>query len=501
VTGIVSPPGVPEAPSGAPELNGRRAEKVEPERSFLRTDLGNGERLIARHGRDLRYLSAWKKWLVWDGRRWAIDETKEVERRAKETIRSIWKEVFAHRDAGRTQEAQDLTKHVMSSEQDGRIRAMLARAQAEPGVAITPAQLDTDPWRLTVANGVIDLHTGELLPHDRAALATKYVPVTYDPAAECPRWHAFLHRIMAGSEELIRFLQLAVGYSLTGDTSEQALFFLYGFGRNGKSTFLEVLRQIAGEYASQADFATFLEKKGDGPRNDVARLFGARVVTSSEVGEGKRFNESLVKSLTGSDTVAARMLYAEAFEFKPTFKLWLSANHRPVIRGTDDGIWRRMRLVPFSVQIPEAERDKTLAEALTAELPGVLAWAVQGCLLWLERGLDTPDPVREATETYRRDSDTLGAFLEEWTEPGPDYSERAADLYEAYRRWARDAGEHELSQKSFGNQLTERAFRAEKQGSGSNRVVHRLGLRLTKSLSAMGPAPTRRGDDTPDWFA
>jgi putative DNA primase/helicase len=287
---------------------------------------------------------------------------------------------------------------------------MLARAQAERGVAITHNALEVDPWRLTVMNGTLDLRTGEMGEHRREDLYTRFVPVEYDPVAECREWLVFLNRVLNGNEELIAFLQRAMGYSLTGSTGEQCLFFLHGSGANGKSTFLEILRALLGDYAVQADFATFLENRNDGPRNDIARLFGARVVTSSEVGEGKKVNESLVKSLTGTDRVAARFLYAEAFEFLPTFKLWLAANHKPVIRGTDTAIWRRIRLVPFTVEIPEGERDPELPNRLRAELPGILAWAVQGCLLWLESGLGVPDQVRAATDAYRRESDILGAF-------------------------------------------------------------------------------------------
>jgi putative DNA primase/helicase len=277
---------------------------------------------------------------------------------------------------------------------------------------------------------------------------TKVAPAPYDADAKCPTWLAFLARIMNGNQPLIDFLQRAVGYSLTGTTGERCLLFLYGIGANGKSTFLEVLRALLAEYAQQADFTTFLERKGDsGPRNDIARLFGARVVTSSEVGEGKRLNESLVKTLTGNDTVTARFLHAEFFEFSPQFKLWLAANHRPVIRGTDNAIWTRVRLVPFLVSIPEGERDLGLKDKLVAELPGILAWAVQGCLLWHEYGLGMPAAVQEATESYRRESDTLGAFLEDCTVAEADAATKATELYQAYKQWAEEAGEYQLTRR------------------------------------------------------
>lgn len=443
---------------------------------FLRTDLGNAERFIARHGENVRYVPAWKQWLIWDGRRWQPDDTLEVMRLAKSTVRAMWAE--AKELAG--DERKDLVRWTMQSEGDARLRAMVARGAAESGIALRPAALDADPMRLTVLNGVLDLRTATLAPHDRTQLTTKLVPVLFDPEARCDRWEAFLARVMGGNHRLISFLQRAVGYSLTASTAEQCLFFLYGFGANGKTTFLEILRTIAGEYATQADFTTFLERKGDGPRNDVARLFGARTVTSSEVAEGRRLNESLVKSLTGSDTVAARFLYSETFEFRPAFKLWIAANHRPVIRGVDTGIWRRIRLVPFTVQIPEAEQDKELGAKLREELPGILAWAVAGCVLWQRDGLGAPAEVQQATDAYRRDSDTLGAFLEDCCELDTTAAVRASELYAVYTEWAAEGGEYQLSQTMFGRQLEERGCTAEKRGRGSERTKWRLGIRLLR---------------------
>lgn len=444
----------------------------------LRTDLGNAERFVARHGRDLRYVAEWKRWLVWDGKRWATDESLEVQRRAQETIRSMWAAVadLPARDQ------EDWAKHILRSETAGRLAALLECARANESMVVRPEQLDADPWLITCENGVLDLRTGQLGPHDRALLMTKLVPASFDPEARCDRWERFLHRIMNGNAALIDFLRRAVGYSLTGQPSERWLFFLYGMGANGKSTFLEVLRALLAGYAQQADFTSFLETpRGDGPRNDIARLFGARVVTSSEVGEGKRLNESLVKTLTGTDTVTARFLHAEFFEFKPQFKLWLAANHRPVVRGTDPAIWDRVRLVPFTVSIPPTERDPGLLAELLRELPGILAWAVAGCLEWLEKGLGTPPEVEAATEQYRRDSDTLGTFLEECCDVAPgnaEFAVPATSLYNAYRRWAEQGGEYQLSQTAFGRRLEERGITAEKRGVGAARLKWRIGVRL-----------------------
>jgi len=464
-------------------------------RHFPHTDLGNAERFVAAHGHALRYLAAGNKWLCWDGSRWAFDATLEVQRRAKRVIRDLRADVAALQEGGHRDDAKDLAKHAARSESAASMRALLECARAEAGIAITPAALDVDPWKLSVANGTLDLHTGTLRPHCPADLITKLVPVAFDPAARCDRWESFVLQVMEGNEQLVNFLQRAVGYSLTGSTEEQCVFFLYGSGANGKSTFLEILRALLNDYASQADFTTFLERQSDGPRNDVARLFGARLVTSAEVGEGKRLNESLVKSLTGSDTVTARFLHQEHFEYRPSFKLWLAANHRPVIRGTDQAIWRRFRLVPFNLQLEPAQRDPHLAETLRDELPGILAWAVAGCLLWQRDGLNPPAEVVVATDAYRRESDTLGAFLEEYCELGAEFVQPASELYRAYKQWTEVAGEFQLSQTAFGRRLEERGITAEKRGTGAARTKWRLGVRLTATFDRAAHGPPREAYD------
>jgi putative DNA primase/helicase len=439
------------------------------------TDLGNAERLASRHGKDLRYVTAWKSWLVWDGRRWQRDDLLEVERRAKDTVRSILTEEYP---VAPNEDKAFIGKHALASEASGRVRAMIECAKAEGAIPVRYQAFDAHPFLYTCRTGTLDLSTGRLRSHRRDDLITKLADVDWDGEATCPLWLQFLSRVFGDDAALIAYIQRAVGYSLTGDTREQCLHLLYGSGSNGKSTFLEVLQALMGDYGLQADFATFVEKKGDGPRNDVARLAGARMVRSSEIGEGKRLNESLVKSLTGQDTIAARYLYSEAFEFRPTFKLWLAANHKPVIRGTDHAIWRRVRLIPFTVTISEAEKDETLKDRLLTELPGIFRWAVDGCLQWLESGLQPPDVVMAATQAYKSESDILGAFLDECCELGQGLEVSAGELYAAYKRWAKDNGEFELSQTAFGRRIEERGFDVRKNG-----IKYRRGLRLLPNVS------------------
>ncbi len=269
---------------------------------------------------------------------------------------------------------------------------------------------------------------------------------------------------MLPGEELRRFVQRATGYSATGDTSEQCMFINHGGGNNGKSTFQEALGAALGDYAMRTPTETLMVRRSGGIPNDVARLKGARFVTASETEEGRRLAESLVKDLTGQDTISARFMRAEWFDFKPTHKLWLATNHRPEIRGTDNAIWRRIRLVPWSVVVPPAERDRKLPEKLRAELPGILAWVVRGCLEWRREGLGESEEVRNATAEYQAEQDVLATFIEERCVVTPNASAAATPLYHAYQAWCEDAGERVETQKRFGRRLAERGFEREKAG-------------------------------------
>jgi putative DNA primase/helicase len=413
-----------------------------------------------------------RRWLVWNEGRWVADDICDIQRRAKDTARLIYEEAAAAKDSD---ERKKLAKWAARSESEGRIRAMISLARSEPGIVVRPSQLDADPWLLNCANGTVDLRTGELRPHRPGDLCTKQVSVEYDPGASCPTWNEFLAEIMNYNLRLVSFLQLAVGYSLTGDTSEQILFLLYGTGANGKTTFLENIKAVLGGYATQADFTTFLARKYDSVRNDVARLAGARFVSAIEADTDRRLSEVLIKSITGGDTIAARFLYAEFFEFHPQFKLFLAANHKPIIRGTDIAVWRRIRLIPFAVTIPPERQDRKLPEKLRAELRGVLAWAVRGCLAWQEHGLGAPEEVEAATACYREEMDVLGGFLSECCAQGQERRTKASELYQAYIQWCVANGEHPVKQRTFGMKLTERGFQRFRGAQGA-RMWKGIGL-------------------------
>jgi putative DNA primase/helicase len=441
------------------------------------SDLGNGERFARDHGENVRFIPHLGKWSGWMGTHWRIDETFQIERFAHQTVRAIYGELA---DVADKDERTALFKHAKASEADSKIRAMLNRAKALPGVAITPDALDTDPMLLNCLNGTVDLWTGDLLPHRREDMITRLCPVIYDPAARAPTWERFLRRVLNDSDDLIAFFKRAVGYTLTGDTRERALFITYGSGRNGKTTALEVIADMLGDYALRTPTDTLLAVRHDdqrGPRNDLARLKDARFVHAEEVEEGRRLAEGMVKDLTGNGTISARFLWGEFFEFKPKFKAWLGTNHRPEIRGAEPAIWDRIRLIPFVVRIPDDEVDRQLPDKLRAELSGILTWAVEGCLEWQANGLGMPEEVRAAGDQYRSDMDVLARFLADCCVIAPAAKVAASALHNAYEEWCRANGEEAMKPKWLGPRLIEHGFRRAK-GFGPTKAWgwHGVGL-------------------------
>src|SRR5829696_1980661 len=418
---------------------------------YLCTDTGNAERLADRHGANLRYRHPWGKWLIYDGTRWRVDDRGAAVRLAKDTARSIFEEA---KEAATDEAAKRLGKWASSSLSEGKLKSMIALAQSEPGVPVLPEDLDAATDLLNVLNGTIDLRTGELREHRREDLLTKIAPVEYDPGAAAPVWAATLERTLP-SEAVRQFFKKLCGYALTGDVSEQLLAVLYGTGANGKSTVLNALLAVLGGYGMQAAPDLLVAKKGTHP-TELADLFGMRFVASIEVEDGSRLAESLVKQLTGGDRIKARRMRQDFWEFEPTHKVFMACNHKPQVRGTDNAIWRRIRLVPFTETIPPAEQDKNLPDKLREERAGILAWAVEGCREWRREGLQAPDEVRQATGAYRAEMDVLGAFLRECCELGPEKNVAAKDLYAVYHQWCLEGGERPESKRKFGSRLTDR---------------------------------------------
>lgn len=429
-------------------------QAADPKRLVL-TEIGNAERFAAQFRGEVRYCHQLSSWLVWDQTRLAPDQDAQVERYAKATIRQLYRDALTLED----KEAKEAAlKFALRSETDHGIRALLSRAAAEDGIPILANDLDADPWLLNVANGTIDLRRGELRSHSHSDCISKLAPVAFDPEATCPRWTQFLGEVFESHPDAITFLQRAVGYSLTGDIREGCLFLLHGTGRNGKGTLLKTLQTMLGDYASTADFSTFIATRDDrGPRDDVANMRGRRFVVSQEVREGAPLAEALIKWLTGGDLVRARNLYERSVEWQPVHHLWLAVNRKPIIRGTDQGIWSRIRLIPFAVSF-EGREDRTLKANLLSEQAGILAWAVQGCLAWQRDGLGTSKSVQTATAEYRIESDQLARFIEECCVTLQTAQSPARKLYECYRHWAGKGGEETISETSFGLNLIERGF-------------------------------------------
>jgi len=436
------------------------------------TEYGNAERLVRDHGQDVRYAHDMHKWFRWQGTRWQMDENGNVVRIAKKTVRAIYKEALTinlvnavdkkELEAMEKQKAA-INNHAKRSESDRAITAMINLAASEPMVAINADLLDRDENVINLLNGTLDLKTLDLRPHNRDDLITKIMPVELDINALCPMWDAFLARIM-NDQEMIAYLQRAVGYSLTASTREQNLFFMYGTGSNGKSTFVETLMTLMGDYAQKAPPSLISVKKSgyEGIPNDMARLRGARLVVCSELGEDQPLYESRVKDLTGGDKIVARYMRGDFFEFFPTHKLWIYGNHRPVIYGGDDGIWRRIHLIPFEVAIPDKEKDTELKEKLKAELPGILMWAISGYYQWLEKGLNPPAKVIDATAEYRSEMDTMGEFIEEECIVDTNAKVTTQGLYDQYKAWVETRKEYPVSKKKFTQRLRARGFIPEK---------------------------------------
>lgn len=470
------------APQGAALPPDEDAPKI------YRTDVGNAQRLVRAHGHNMRWCDPLRGWQVWDGARWAQDKMYAAMRYAKDTVRTMLREASDIADDG---ERKALAGHALKSENDARLNAMLAQARSEVGVAVLADAFDSNPWLFNVRNGTVDLHTGELRPHNRDDMVTKLAPVTHDATATCPTFLRFMSEIMGGRADLVTFMQRALGYTLAGDTSEHLLPIMYGSGSNGKSTLIELLLMLLGDYGHGIPSDALMVKKGDdGPKNEIAALRGVRLAAASESEEGRRFDEAFVKRLTGSDTMTVRFLYGEYFDMRPEFTVWLSTNHRPVIRNTDTGIWRRIRLIPFDVAFIDPPvndddreegvpyKDKGLPDKLRAELPGILNWLIEGCLDWHRVGLPAPQAVRDATDIYRADMDKRGAFLAEACIEGPELRVPFGDLYAAYRAWCAVNNEHEDSARAFGQYLDERGFHLYRTPSAR----FRLGL-------AFRPAP------------
>lgn len=423
------------------------------------TDLGNAKRLINKHGSILRYITNWGKWIVWNNNMWKVDLCSEVYRLVEDILNDLLV-------SSKISEKDNLKNHAFKSQGKSRIEAMIDLAKTQPNISISPQQLDKDPYLLNCLNSTINLKTGELLPHSKEHLITKTINVNYDSHAKCPNFEKFLLEIMGEDKEKVNYLQRVFGYSLTGDIREQILFFFYGTGANGKSTLLNTIKTLLSDYAKQAAPNLLVQKQNESHPTELADLCGARFVTCVEVEEGKRLAENLVKQMTGGDTIKARFMRQDFFEFTPTHKIFLAANHKPKIIGTDYAIWRRIHLVPFHVTIPEGKQDKMLQEKLTEEIPGILSWAVKGCLDWQRMGLHPPKEVIAAKEEYREEMDIIALFINDCCIMDSKATVSCTNIYKKYVDWCNESGEFVLSKINFGKKLEEKGFSVDRKSQG-----------------------------------
>jgi putative DNA primase/helicase len=420
------------------------------------TDSTNAARLLKEHKRDIRYFPAWKKWLVWNGKYWETDEGGAlIHEKGLATVRNIYDDLLKTNDYRERNEIENFAK---ISESIRRREAMVKTAQYIKELNTGADELDKNPWLLNVRNGTIDVLTGDFMEHRQEDMITKLANVIYNPTADCPLWKQFVREIMNYKGDLITFLQTAVGWALTGNIEEQTMFILYGSGANGKTTFLNTITYLLGDYALATPTESFMKKNGDQNTNDIARLRGTRFVTTTEAEQGRRLSEPLIKKITGNDQITARFLYGEYFNFTPTFKIFMATNHKPVIKGTDHGIWRRIMLIPFTTTIPKEKQDKSLEEKLKNEASGILNWLLEGTLRWRREGLAAPAVILNATDEYRGEMDVIGNFINERCIKKPDVTIRIRELYKAYSDWCDDNKEHAVSERFFTMRLKEMGF-------------------------------------------
>lgn len=443
------------AAAGDPKVR----EKMPPppaEAGPSQSDLAYARTLCAMFGDELRHVVPWKKWLFWDGTRWAVDDSGHAWRCAK-----------AVADATAAPGARPAKVESWNG-----MKAMLALAATEPGIAVSPDELDADPYLFNVSNGTLDLNTGKLRPHDRADLLTKVAGAAYDPAAKAPEFQSFMEEIQP-DPAMRQFLARLFGHAMLGTVVEHVLAILYGTGANGKSTLSEAVCKAFGDYARPVDPGLLVDR-GDAHPTGVASLFGLRLAMTHELDAGRRLAEATVKRLTGGDRIAARRMREDFWEFDPSHSIVMHTNHRPVVRGTDEGIWRRLRLVPFDVVIPEGERDVSLPDKLAAESDGILAWVFDGYQSWAEKGLCEPEAVTDATEEFRTDSDDLGRFIDERCVQHQMAHVQSSVLFNAWVEWCRQENVTPGSNKAFSTEVEKRGF--EKHKSNGVWVWDGLGL-------------------------
>jgi putative DNA primase/helicase len=431
--------------------------------NLRQSDYGNAQGLRILYGDEIRYCPEEKDWRVFDGVIWRMNQGHLAWQKTVESIHERMRRL-----AARDHQDKELKRFLQKAENSGSVRATLTMAANTPSLVRSATDYDHDPEMLGVQNGIIDLRTGEFRSSRYDDWLTMRAGCDFVVEAECPKWDRFLQQIFADSEELIKHVQKAVGYCLTGLTNEQVFFLCRGNGANGKSTLLEIVKAMLGDYAATAPLDTFDARRKSEQTNDLARLMGRRFVTIVESEQDRYLAEAKIKSASGEEKITCRYLHKEFFEYLPQFKIWMAMNHLPGVRGTDNGIWRRMRIIPFNKSFNEKEQNKYLRKELLEEMPGILNWAVKGLKMWREEGLGAPAVVAEATGEYRVESDLMGQWINECLDKtgDDDDSFRAGDGYKNYKKWMEEMGQKAKGVKEWGIEMRERGFERKEDNRG-----------------------------------
>ncbi len=465
-----------------PEAEEKRTKQIRTagvtgEDGYHFTDTGCAKRLLAMFGDQVRYNEEpYGKWLWWNGKHWQFDTTNRIYEYVDRMVTEIYHQAADTRKGDYRDALLNLARGLEGMK---RQNSLIAKTKTMQGIAVGPDDLDANPWLFAVRNGTVDLTDGEpeFREHRQEDYLTRAAPVDFDEAAKCPRWEKFLGEIFSQDAELIQFMQRAVGYSLTGDISEQCLFFAYGTGANGKTVFFNAIEMLLGEFFYRAPAEMILQQKNTQIPADVANLKGKRFVITSELEENRRLAEARVKSLTGGDPIEARKLYGDWFTFQPTHKLWMFGNHKPIIVGSDEGIWRRVKVIPFTVTIPEENRRpmRELLDEFREELAGILNWALEGYRRYREAGFNIPAVMKTAGNEYRNEMDILGQFILECAVVNKGIDSNGKEVWQAYRGWCEERGEHALAGTRFYQKLRERGFEV-RPGHANKTVIYGLGL-------------------------
>jgi len=494
---LPSPKPPPENGNGNPDNDGNIPQDYQL--GHITTDVGNAERFVLQYGEVVKYNSKRKMWLIWRGTHWDWDDNVRILSLAQKTARSIYSEAAIQEDP---RFRRVLSDWAQSSENNVHLKAMVE--QVKPRVVIELNELDQNGWLYNCANGTIDLRTGQLLTHRKEDLITVCVPITYDANAQCSKWLAFLDYITDHNIELQTYLQKAAGYTLTAEVKEQIFFDCYGeLGNNGKTTFLTIMRSLAGDYGTPVPIDLFLHNTksnaAQGHTESLANIQGKRFIIPSELERRARLAMGLLKTLTGNDAIKASRKGEHEIDFVPICKIWIYGNYKPIVNETGNSFWRRLKLIPFNVTVPAEKIDKNLPADLQKELSGILNWAIEGCLAWQKEGFGKCDAVTDATEKYREESDELALFIGDSCEigVGKDFFTTKKAMKDAYSQWSEDNGRYPMRASDFGHSLTGKGIIDRKRENQRGW----LGIKLTYSVYGTEDKADKKGspeNETPE---